>query len=83
MARIESSTLKEILHRILRTQQEEIGCDTCFENLDRFVEMELDGKDATQALPLVRRHLELCTGCCDQYEALIEAIQAVQSDSLH
>jgi hypothetical protein len=83
MARIQSSTLKEILHRILRTQKEEIGCETCYESLDRFVELELDGKDADQALPLIRRHLEVCSGCGEEYQALLQALQAMQSDATH
>lgn len=83
MARIQSSTLKEILHRILRTQKEEIGCDTCYESLDRFVELELDGKDAAQALPLVRRHLELCSGCGEEYRALLAALQSMQTGGEH
>jgi hypothetical protein len=83
MARIESSTLKELLHRILRTQKVEIGCETCYDSLDRFVELELDGKDAAQALPLVRRHLELCSSCGEEYKALLSALQAMQSDTPH
>lgn len=83
MARIQSSTLKEILHRILRTQKEEIGCETCFEHLDRFVELELDGKDATLALPLVQRHLELCSGCGEEYRALLAALQSMQTGDEH
>ena len=42
MARIQSSTLKELLHRVLRSKADEIGCDTCYESLDRFVDLELD-----------------------------------------
>jgi len=80
MARVKSQTLKELLHRVLRTQPDEIGCDTCFESLDRFVDLELEGKDAAQALPLVRRHLELCTGCNEEYKVLLSALQNLQNE---
>ena len=80
MARVQSQTLKELLHRVLRTRPEEIGCDTCFESLDRFVDLELEGKDAAQALPLVRRHLELCTGCNEEYRALLSALQNLPNE---
>ncbi|MCW5873078.1 MAG: hypothetical protein KIS88_00370 [Anaerolineales bacterium] len=84
MGRIQSSTLKELLHRILKTQKDEIGCETCFESLDRFVELELDGKDSEQALPLVKRHLEMCTGCGEEYQALLAALESWQAgDSAH
>jgi hypothetical protein len=42
---------------IFRALIEEIGCDECFEQLDRFVEMRLSGLDAAQAMPL-EEHLE-------------------------
>jgi len=79
MARIQSSTLKELLHRILNTRKDEIGCESCYESLDRFVEMELDGKDPEQVLPLVKHHLQLCTGCDEEYKALISALESWQA----
>lgn len=80
MARVQSQTLKELLHRVLRTRSDEIGCETCFESLDRFVDLELEGKDVAQALPLVRHHLELCTGCNEEYKALLGALQNLQNE---
>ena len=79
MARIQPETLKELLRRVLRTRPDEVGCETCYESLERFVELELEGKDAKQALPLIQRHLEVCTGCHDEYEALLTALQTLQS----
>lgn len=80
MARIQSTTLKDLLHRVLKTRTEEIGCDTCYESLDRFVEIELDGKDAAQALPLVQNHLDRCQGCNEEYKVLLTALQNLQND---
>ena len=80
MARIRSDTLKELLKRALKTRPDEVGCETCYEKLDQFVELELDGKDAAQALPLIKRHLELCQGCTDEYNALLTALKQLESD---
>ena len=44
---------------IAETREEEIGCDECFEEVDRFIEMELSGLDAAQAMPLVQEHLKI------------------------
>lgn len=79
MASIKSGTLKEIVRRILGTRPDEIGCETCFESLDRFVDLQLEGKDAAQALPLVQRHLEICGGCSEEYSALLTALQSIES----
>lgn len=80
MARIKAQTLKELLHRVLATRPDEIGCETCYDSLDRFVELELEGKDAAEALPLVRDHLELCKGCGEEYAALLAALKDLQGE---
>lgn len=60
------------------TSEEELGCDECFEELDRFVEMELAGLDAASAMPLVQDHLDKCGDCREEYEALLKALRAEQ-----
>jgi hypothetical protein len=58
------------------TREDEIGCDECFEQLDRFVEMELAGLDAAAAMPLVQDHVQKCGDCREEFEALLEALRA-------
>lgn len=58
------------------TREEELACDECFEELDRFVEMELAGLDAAAAMPLVQDHLYKCDDCREEYEALLGALRA-------
>jgi len=50
------------------TSEEELACDECFEELDRFVEMELAGLDAAAAMPLVQDHLDKCGDCREEYQ---------------
>ena len=68
--------LKNIVRAIAATRTDEVGCEQCFAELDRFVELHLAGKDADKALPLVKHHLEMCGDCKQEYEVLIEAIRA-------
>jgi hypothetical protein len=58
------------------TREEEIPCDGCFAELDRFVEMGFAGLDAGSAMPLVRDHLEGCGDCREEYQALLRALDA-------
>ena len=71
---------KDILNKILAsvstTKPEELGCDDCFEQLDRFAELKLAGKDAAEAMPLVEDHLNRCGACRDEFEAFLDAAQA-------
>jgi len=69
--------LKQIVRGIVTTRPDEIGCDACFEQVDRFAEMVLDGKDVTEALPLVEDHLKRCGDCREEFEALLEALRAM------
>ncbi len=64
-----------VLMAISRTREEEIGCDECFERLERFVEVELSGLDAARAMPLVEDHLQKCGDCREEFEALLEALR--------
>lgn len=48
----------------------EVGCDECFEQLDRYVELELEGHDADAALPGLRAHLDGCPACREEHESL-------------
>lgn len=67
--------LEKIVMAVSRTREDEIGCDDCFERLDRFVEMELSGLDAAAAMPLVEDHLDKCGDCREEFEALLEALR--------
>jgi hypothetical protein len=49
----------------------EVGCDTCFDELDRFVELELAGEDADATIPGLRAHLAGCPACREEHESLL------------
>ncbi len=71
------SNLRIIVQGIASSHGEEIGCDQCWDQIDRFAEIELAGKDASQILPLVEDHLEHCGHCREEYEALLEALKNI------
>jgi predicted anti-sigma-YlaC factor YlaD len=50
----------------------EIGCDACFELLDEFVDLELEGGDADARIPGMRAHLQGCPACHEEYDSLRE-----------
>jgi predicted anti-sigma-YlaC factor YlaD len=68
-----------VIKEIAETHEgEEIGCDECFEQVDRFIEMDLSGLNVAQAMPLVQEHLQMCGECREEYEALLTALRAVE-----
>ena len=67
---MERSDLKQALGRLLGPAGPEIGCDECFAELDRYVDLELAGRDADAEIPGLRSHLEGCPACREEYESL-------------
>ena len=62
--------------RVLESvREEEASCDEVYARIDEYVENEVDKKDAAQLMPLVREHLDLCSECCEEYEALLDILE--------
>ena len=59
-----------LLRALLGPEGPQLSCEECFEQLDRYVELELAGSDADQAVPGMRAHLEGCPACHDDHESL-------------
>ena len=72
---LDPAVLKQMVRVVLSTRSDEIGCEECFDQLDRFVEMTLAGKDAAEAMPLVHDHLERCRDCREEFEALLKVLR--------
>jgi len=62
--------LKQALGRLLGPAEPEVGCDRCFAELDRYVELELAGADADAAISGLRAHLEGCPACREEHDSL-------------
>jgi hypothetical protein len=60
----------ERLERLLGPVGPDIGCDECFERLDEYVELELQGQDADARIPGMREHLAGCPACHEEHESL-------------
>jgi hypothetical protein len=60
----------QLLKRLLGPSGPEISCEECFEQLDRYVELELSGADADAAIPGMGAHLEGCPACDEDHRSL-------------
>ena len=58
------------LGRLLGPPGAEVTCEVCFEELDRYVELELAGADAPAAVPGLAEHLTACPACAEEYDSL-------------
>ncbi len=62
--------LTQGLGRLVGPRGSELGCDECFDELDRYVEVEVRGGDADAAVPGLAAHLEGCPACREEHESL-------------
>jgi hypothetical protein len=62
--------------RVLETVRlQDMPCSEVFSRLDEYVEKELHGHEAARLMPLLREHLDICPDCCEEYEALLSALE--------
>ena len=74
-----NTNLNRVLGRLLGPEGPEVGCEVCFDELDRYVELELAGKDVDAAIPGLRAHLEGCPACREEHESLRAFVSGEQA----
>jgi hypothetical protein len=67
---MERPDLEQALGRLLGPAGAEIGCDACFDELDRYIELGIAGADADAAIPGLRAHLAGCPACREEHDRL-------------
>jgi hypothetical protein len=67
-------TQDELVRALLGPDGPEISCEDCFEELDRYVDLEIAGADADAAVPGMRAHLDGCPACNEDHESLLALV---------
>jgi hypothetical protein len=57
----------------------ELTCEECFEQLDRYIELERSGADADAAVPGMRAHLAGCPACDEDHRSLLALLDGEQA----
>ena len=73
---MDDQTSHKTIKRLLGPAEPEVLCDECFEELDRYVELELQGRAADDEIPGLRAHLAGCPACREEYESLRDLLRA-------
>jgi hypothetical protein len=67
---------RDLIARLLGPEGPELTCEACFDELDRFVELELAGADAEAAVPGMSAHLQGCPACREDHDSLLDLLRA-------
>ena len=65
---------EDLVRRVLGPAGPELTCEQCFEQIDRYTEVELSGGDAETAVPGMTAHLEGCPACAEEHALLRELL---------
>lgn len=68
------NTLKQFICDVMATHLDESSCVECYENVERFAELTLQGQNAVLLMPHVQAHLEQCIDCRQEFVALLDAL---------
>ncbi len=71
--------LKGLLQALIHTHEDELDCQQVYEVVDVYAEIAARGEDVSEALPLVKHHLEMCKDCMEEYEALMRVLESGRS----
>jgi anti-sigma factor RsiW len=66
--------MDDTLTRLLGSDAVELSCEACFDELDRYVELELARADADAAVPGMRAHLTGCPACAEDHASLLALV---------
>ena len=75
---MERPDLRQALGRLLGPAEPEVSCDVCFDELDRYVELEVAAADADAAVPGLRAHVDGCAACREQHDSLYALVSGEQ-----
>ena len=65
-----------LLGRLLGPPGPELTCEQCFDQLDRYVELELDDGQADAQVPGMRAHLSGCPACSEDHDSLLALLRS-------
>jgi hypothetical protein len=75
---LNSEQVNRLLTMIGQTQEVELTCPECLDELDKYTQRMLDGMPLDGVLARVREHLEACPCCSGQYKLVLETLKAIE-----
>lgn len=67
--------VERLMHLLCETSDDELSCEEVFNCLDEYVECLESHQEFGHRKQLVEHHLNLCTDCRDELDALIHALE--------
>lgn len=78
--RLPDPLVQKLIKSLDKTHEQECFCDQFHDLVDQYAETNIRGEDAARLMPLVKNHLESCHECCEEYEALLDVLEAAAAN---
>jgi hypothetical protein len=78
MSSLSNEQIQTLVGLITTTKTDNISCDDCFGQIGEFAEKALEGRELSEGMQIVERHLEQCPCCKDEYNGLLEALRELK-----
>lgn len=78
MSSLSQQQIQTLVGLIATTKSDTVSCDDCFGQIGEFAELALEGRELSEGMQLIQRHLEQCPCCRGEYEALMEALEELK-----
>jgi hypothetical protein len=75
-SRLSPAGAAQIGRELESTQEIEFDCEQVYQLLDQFAEAVRHGQNGAPWVPLIRAHLEKCSDCRKEFEALLKVLHA-------
>lgn len=72
--------IDKLLQLVSSTQDDSLDCDGCLENIAEFADTQLAHRPLSEVLQSVETHLRSCPCCADEYQALLDALRALEEE---
>lgn len=69
------------MKKVFQTETEEILCSECLDQVDVYVDREVQGQDMARLMPKLHQHLVQCAVCREEYELLHSLVESGSEDS--
>ena len=77
---LDPEQIEKLLSLVSTTEDDQLDCDGCMDHIAEFADAQLLGRPLNEALQIVEIHLKSCLCCADEYQALSDALKAIDSD---
>ena len=72
---MKTAKLEQALFQIYDTQEKELDCADCFEQISEYVDREIAGEAVAARMPGIEHHLAQCKVCNEEYETLRDLVR--------